>query len=164
MIRQNSASNMKIDFAPVISALGAPTGFINFARATEQGMLIERSWEDPEEPLDFRVVMHTSGETTFHHMPPHEKIYMHYAPTIYQDNNEDCAVCMSEPKDTVFLPCKHFYCCSRCAVRMSACPYCRKLIQHKIKRGCLITGCIKNITWKNATKTWADVHKAFDEP
>jgi hypothetical protein len=37
----------------------------------------------------------------------------------------DCCVCLSSPKNTVFLPCRHMKCCSSCSRTLTVCPVCR---------------------------------------
>ncbi|XP_057961216.1 probable E3 ubiquitin-protein ligase LUL3 [Malania oleifera] len=62
------------------------------------------------------------------------------------DNNdagEECVICMTEPKDTAVLPCRHMCLCSECAkelrLQSSTCPICRqpiqKFIEIKVNRG-----------------------------
>jgi hypothetical protein len=50
----------------------------------------------------------------------------------------DCLVCMSEPRDTALIPCRHFCVCSDCARTLKQqtpprCPVCRTPIQTTIK-------------------------------
>lgn len=40
-----------------------------------------------------------------------------------------CRVCMDEPIDTLFLPCRHVVCCENCAPRCNRCPLCRGEIE-----------------------------------
>ena len=46
-----------------------------------------------------------------------------------EDNGGDCVVCMSDPRDTIILPCRHLCLCNTCAesLRYQAnnCPICR---------------------------------------
>lgn len=52
---------------------------------------------------------------------------------LYEDlSSTECCICMSEPKDVVFMPCFHFYCCSGCSERLSKCPICRMPVERKI--------------------------------
>ncbi|KAK7264519.1 hypothetical protein RJT34_32128 [Clitoria ternatea] len=62
------------------------------------------------------------------------------------DNNDpgkECVICMTEPKDTAVLPCRHMCMCSECAkalrVQSNKCPICRQpieeLIEIKINNG-----------------------------
>lgn len=45
---------------------------------------------------------------------------------IYEDTcMSDCAICLTNPKDTVINPCGHFYMCATCAVKVKTCPICR---------------------------------------
>eukprot|EP00163_Fabomonas_tropica_P002487 TRINITY_DN118_c0_g1_i1.p1 TRINITY_DN118_c0_g1~~TRINITY_DN118_c0_g1_i1.p1 ORF type:complete len:412 (-),score=69.89 TRINITY_DN118_c0_g1_i1:188-1423(-) len=55
----------------------------------------------------------------------------------------DCVICMSDPKDTTVLPCRHMCLCSECAKTLrfqsNKCPICRtpveSLLQIKVARG-----------------------------
>lgn len=59
------------------------------------------------------------------------------------DPGKECVICMSEPKDTAVLPCRHMCMCSECAkvlrFQTNRCPICRqpveRLIEIKMKRG-----------------------------
>jgi ubiquitin-protein ligase len=42
-----------------------------------------------------------------------------------------CVICLSEPKDTVIVPCGHCCSCSTCAANLTACPMCRGKIQFR---------------------------------
>lgn len=54
---------------------------------------------------------------------------------IYQDETTDeCVVCMDGKKDTVFCPCGHYYCCSKCATKLTICPICRSPIDDRIDK------------------------------
>ena len=45
---------------------------------------------------------------------------------IYEDvETSDCAVCLSDVKSIVFIPCGHFYTCKPCSVQLKTCPICR---------------------------------------
>jgi len=55
------------------------------------------------------------------------------------DEPEDCAICMSDPKNAVFAPCGHYNCCIGCAntvFRSGApkCPICRARITCVVQR------------------------------
>ncbi|PSS19643.1 E3 ubiquitin-protein like [Actinidia chinensis var. chinensis] len=45
------------------------------------------------------------------------------------DSGKECVICMTEPKDTAVLPCRHMYMCSECAkelrLQSDKCPICR---------------------------------------
>ncbi|XP_034917852.1 probable E3 ubiquitin-protein ligase LUL4 isoform X2 [Populus alba] len=49
------------------------------------------------------------------------------------DSGKECIICMTEPKDTAVLPCRHMCLCSGCAeelrCRSDRCPICRQPIQ-----------------------------------
>ena len=48
---------------------------------------------------------------------------------IYDDENVvECAVCLDNVKNTVFIPCGHFYTCSTCSSKLQTCPICKKTI------------------------------------
>lgn len=48
-------------------------------------------------------------------------------------SGEECVICMTEPKDTAVLPCRHMCLCSECAkalrVQSNKCPICRQNIE-----------------------------------
>lgn len=41
----------------------------------------------------------------------------------------DCEICYTNKRNTIFLPCKHSYCCDQCAnkicMKLNKCPICR---------------------------------------
>jgi len=41
------------------------------------------------------------------------------------DAVSECCVCMVADKDTIFIPCGHYYTCHTCAVTSKKCPICR---------------------------------------
>jgi len=51
---------------------------------------------------------------------------------IVDDGQTDCIICMSEPRDTAVLPCRHMCFCSHCASIMRSqcerCPICRQRV------------------------------------
>lgn len=59
------------------------------------------------------------------------------------DSSKECVICMTEPKNTAVLPCRHMCMCSECAkelrVRSDKCPICRQpieeLMEIKISNG-----------------------------
>lgn len=54
---------------------------------------------------------------------------------IYEDSDtSDCAVCLSEVKSIVFIPCGHFYTCKSCSQRLKTCPICRENITECIDK------------------------------
>ncbi|AYV82641.1 MAG: hypothetical protein Hyperionvirus2_9 [Hyperionvirus sp.] len=42
--------------------------------------------------------------------------------------DNECVICMSDPKDSVFSPCGHFMTCKGCSVKFEKCPMCRAKI------------------------------------
>jgi hypothetical protein len=58
---------------------------------------------------------------------------------IYEDtSSEECIICMSNTKDTVFATCGHYMCCGDCCKRIfqttKKCPVCRSEIIAIVKR------------------------------
>ncbi|KAK4524562.1 hypothetical protein GAYE_SCF04G2463 [Galdieria yellowstonensis] len=51
----------------------------------------------------------------------------------YADEGANCAICLSQPRDTALLPCRHMCLCSECAQRLrfqsNSCPICRQSVQ-----------------------------------
>ncbi|WCJ41035.1 RING/U-box superfamily protein [Euphorbia peplus] len=59
------------------------------------------------------------------------------------DSGKECVICLSEPRDTTVLPCRHMCMCSSCAkvlrCQTNRCPICRQLVERlleiKVKDG-----------------------------
>ncbi|TKY72115.1 E3 ubiquitin-protein ligase LUL4 [Spatholobus suberectus] len=53
------------------------------------------------------------------------------------DPGKECVICMTEPKDTAVLPCRHMCMCSECAkalrLQSKKCPICRQSIEELIE-------------------------------
>lgn len=53
------------------------------------------------------------------------------------DPGKECVICMTEPKDTAVLPCRHMCMCSECAkelrLQSNKCPICRQPIHQLIE-------------------------------
>ncbi|CAL0330697.1 unnamed protein product [Lupinus luteus] len=53
------------------------------------------------------------------------------------DPGKECVICMTEPKDTAVLPCRHMCMCSECAkalrLQSNKCPICRQAIEELIE-------------------------------
>ncbi|PIA24992.1 hypothetical protein AQUCO_13500010v1 [Aquilegia coerulea] len=53
------------------------------------------------------------------------------------DGGKECVICMSEPKDTAVLPCRHMCLCCECAkelrLQTNKCPICRQPIEQLIE-------------------------------
>jgi hypothetical protein len=51
----------------------------------------------------------------------------------FTSDNNDCEICCSTKKNTIFLPCKHSYACKDCAIMIrikgNHCPICRQSIK-----------------------------------
>lgn len=52
------------------------------------------------------------------------------------DSGKECVICMTEPKDTLIVPCRHMCMCSECAkelrLQSNKCPICRQPIQELV--------------------------------
>lgn len=44
------------------------------------------------------------------------------------DDEDECVICLTEPKDTTIIPCNHFAVCSECFGKIETCPICRTKI------------------------------------
>jgi hypothetical protein len=54
---------------------------------------------------------------------------------IYEDKDEqECAICLSEQKNTVFYPCGHYHACTKCSNMIKFCPMCMTKIDNRIDR------------------------------
>mmetsp|Transcript_47171 Transcript_47171/g.75760 ORF Transcript_47171/g.75760 Transcript_47171/m.75760 type:complete len:360 (-) Transcript_47171:90-1169(-) len=51
-----------------------------------------------------------------------------------EDEGGECLVCLSEPRDTILLPCRHMCTCRECLLKMvtAKCPICRTTIQRHV--------------------------------
>lgn len=53
------------------------------------------------------------------------------------DSGKECVICMTDPKDTAILPCRHMCMCSECAkalrLQSDKCPICRQPIEELIE-------------------------------
>jgi len=43
----------------------------------------------------------------------------------YDTHQPDCVICLTEPKDAILLPCRHFTVCHACLPFINKCPVCR---------------------------------------
>ncbi|KAL3516125.1 hypothetical protein ACH5RR_023027 [Cinchona calisaya] len=54
-----------------------------------------------------------------------------------KDSGKECIICMTEPKDTTVLPCRHMCMCSECAkelrLQTNKCPICRQPIEELLE-------------------------------
>lgn len=61
-----------------------------------------------------------------------------HAPIIDDDGEDECVICLTDPKDTVVLPCRHLCVCKGCAERLrkenvkQQCPVCRTPIDQLV--------------------------------
>ena len=54
---------------------------------------------------------------------------------IYEDADViECSVCLCNIKDTIFIPCGHFYTCSICSPQLKTCPICRVIVTERINK------------------------------
>ena len=62
---------------------------------------------------------------------------------LYEDTNESkCSICFENPKDTIFYPCSHYYCCNECSnqINNQKCPICNNNIDIAIQSSVIRTG------------------------
>mmetsp|Transcript_35169 Transcript_35169/g.56773 ORF Transcript_35169/g.56773 Transcript_35169/m.56773 type:complete len:181 (-) Transcript_35169:116-658(-) len=59
---------------------------------------------------------------------------LHLKEIFGKEEDGDCLVCLTEPKDTILLPCRHMCMCRDCLLKMvtAKCPICRTMIQTHI--------------------------------
>jgi hypothetical protein len=50
-----------------------------------------------------------------------------------EENGAECTVCLTEPKDTVLLPCRHLCVCKTCFSHIDKCPVCRSLFDTHVR-------------------------------
>ena len=50
----------------------------------------------------------------------------------FTDDENNCVVCFTNPKNMVLIPCGHVCACKQCLDQMTKCPICRKVIDRKI--------------------------------
>jgi hypothetical protein len=43
-------------------------------------------------------------------------------------DHDECSVCLTEPRNVVFFPCRHVVCCLSCSSRVTSCVICRQII------------------------------------
>jgi len=54
---------------------------------------------------------------------------------IYEDeDNNECCICLDSEKNSVFVPCGHYYCCMKCASQINKCPICRNHISNYVDK------------------------------
>ena len=53
----------------------------------------------------------------------------------YDDDDDDttCIICLDQPRDMLFLPCRHLISCSNCGKQCKECPKCRCTIASVIE-------------------------------
>ncbi|KAL6615187.1 hypothetical protein ACP70R_037457 [Stipagrostis hirtigluma subsp. patula] len=53
------------------------------------------------------------------------------------DSGKECVICLSEPRDTTVLPCRHMCLCRECAqllrFQTNKCPICRQPVEHLLE-------------------------------
>lgn len=52
-----------------------------------------------------------------------------------EDLSEECVICLTDPKDTLLLPCRHLCVCSDCFRHVDKCPVCRAAFDNYIVLG-----------------------------
>ena len=48
-------------------------------------------------------------------------------------DEQQCIICMEEPRQTVLMPCGHMLACATCAAQLDDCPTCRKRITSRVR-------------------------------
>jgi hypothetical protein len=52
---------------------------------------------------------------------------------VFEDSDQnDCLVCLDEPKGIILVPCGHYMLCATCAAAVGKCPLCRAAIAQRI--------------------------------
>ncbi|RZC16752.1 putative E3 ubiquitin-protein ligase LUL4 [Glycine soja] len=94
------------------------------------GMILKAGAETEDE---------TSGDSLLD-ASPHMQITQGNSSTTNFDDNDprnECVICMTEPKDTTVLPCRHMCMCNECANALqhqfNKCPKCRQPIEELIE-------------------------------
>jgi hypothetical protein len=55
--------------------------------------------------------------------------------TVFEDqSSDDCAICMSNEKCMVIVPCGHYYTCAECTEKITMCPICRNPFKSTINK------------------------------
>jgi len=49
-----------------------------------------------------------------------------------KEDEKQCTICAEHHKDTVLVPCGHFF-CSKCSLAVQTCPNCRKRIERRVR-------------------------------
>jgi len=49
-----------------------------------------------------------------------------------KEDEKQCTICAEAQKDTVLVPCGHFF-CSKCSKAVQTCPNCRKRIERRVR-------------------------------
>ena len=91
----------------------------------------------PESPLlvgivEMAIVDDDSGHITVTGSVTDQYLWtekeIHVLSDVYGMDEEDCVVCLTEPKDTTLLPCNHYCVCHTCFSMIETCPICRAKI------------------------------------
>ena len=54
---------------------------------------------------------------------------------IYEDeNSNECCICLDNEKNSIFIPCGHYYCCINCSKQIKKCPICRMHISNYVSK------------------------------
>lgn len=54
----------------------------------------------------------------------------------FDEENEECVICMDNKREVVFVACGHYYCCRGCfeALTVKQCPLCKNTIAYALDR------------------------------
>lgn len=90
-----------------------------------------------------------SLEDYFRHLLRNRGFYLKYRPEVAVSNrvivsetgdpspsqNPVCAICLTEPRNLVFIPCNHLCACVTCGTNalLTACPICRGYIHNRLR-------------------------------
>ena len=66
-------------------------------------------------------------------VPMGESVYPATDVSDGQNPDNECVVCMSAPRDTVLLECRHACVCEQCAGTLAACPLCRATVSSTLR-------------------------------
>ena len=50
---------------------------------------------------------------------------LHIIKVFEDDTSDDCAICMTNEKCMIIVPCGHYYTCTECTKKINKCPICR---------------------------------------
>lgn len=102
------------------------------------------TYEKDKTKKNLKMLIDFLNDNTFYLKACENIQFIHYTgDAIISLNNElkekyikrtarECVVCMENPKNTIFFPCKHMVCCNKCCDTILFCPICMCQIDEKI--------------------------------